>query len=72
MYNPKQKNYTGHVFLIGKDQHGTIVYIDPQMNAFCDLKHADCFLYIKDASEYFILQCTANAMQIQQVIQKLI
>jgi hypothetical protein len=67
-----KKNYFRHVFLIGKDQNNTVVYIDPQINTFCDLKRADCFHFIRDASEYYILQCTANAMQIQQQIQKLI
>lgn len=72
MYNPRKKNYLRHVFLIGKDQNNTIVYIDPQINVYCDLKHADCFHYIRDATDYYILQGTANTMQIQQQIQKLI
>lgn len=55
-----------HVFLIGKNFDGSVMYIDPQQDAFCDLSSEECYGYIKDAEEYYILQSTMSLKQIQQ------
>lgn len=56
-----------HVFLIGKTNQLEVLYIDPQINVFCNLGGKACFSYIKDAQEYYILQTSADAQQIQQM-----
>jgi hypothetical protein len=33
---------TSHVFLLGRLDNGTIMYIDPQANAFCDIERPQC------------------------------
>lgn len=55
-----------HAFLIGKKLDGSIMYIDPQPDAFCDLSSDECYEHIKDAEEYYILQSTMSLKQIQQ------
>lgn len=45
--------FTGHVFLIGRDNLGTLVYIDPQINLFCPLSQYQPILQTKD--EWWLL-----------------
>jgi hypothetical protein len=35
-----------HVFLIGKDMNGGIIYIDPQNPLLCDLRYQECSLNV--------------------------
>lgn len=58
-----------HVFLIGKNNLGQVVYIDPQVNAYCPLDDPRCFEYIRDAEEYYLLQSTLDAQQVQHQVQ---
>ena len=61
-----------HVFLIGKNLLGTILYIDPQVDAFCDLSsEQSCLPYIMDAEEYYILQSTTSGQVLQQQGQQM-
>jgi hypothetical protein len=64
-----QKNGFKHVYLVGKNHDGKILYIDPQVDAFCPLENAQCFNFIRDAQEYYILQSTLDLHQIQQIQQ---
>jgi hypothetical protein len=64
-----QKNGFKHVFIVGKNHHGQILYIDPQVDAFCPLEQPQCFNYIRDAQEYYILQSTFDLQQIKQLQQ---
>lgn len=61
-------NFKGfkHVFLIGKKLDGSVMYIDPARYTFCDLSSEECYRYIKDAEEYYILQRTLSLTQLQQ------
>ena len=63
------KNGFKHVFIVGKNHQGQILYIDPQVDAFCPLENSQCFHYIRDAQEYYILQSTFDLHQIQQAQQ---
>jgi len=56
-----------HVFLIGKTNQLEIKYMDPQINAFCNLDEINCYNNIGGAQEYYILQTTADSHQIQQM-----
>lgn len=58
MFCGYQKQGFKHVFLIGKDNAGQVMYIDPQANVYCAVIEPSCFQYIKDAEEYYILQNT--------------
>ena len=46
----------GHVFLIAKGIDNKVYYIDPQVNAICNLDIAECFNFIDKKNAYFILQ----------------
>lgn len=47
--------YSGHVFLIGRQLDGTILYIDPQLDAYCDVERPQCANYIKSANTWYLL-----------------
>ena len=63
-HNASVNAQIGHVFLIGKDHAGQIKYMDPQIGnggTICNLVGNDtCYGYIKDKSQYFILQYTGK------------
>ena len=46
----------GHVFLIAKGNHNIVYYIDPQVDAICNLDNPTCFNFIDKKNAYFILQ----------------
>ena len=50
-----EKNGFAHVFLIGKTDSGVPMYIDPQVNALCDLRDPTCTNYITNAQMYYVL-----------------
>jgi hypothetical protein len=60
-YNPTLNKSTGHVFLIGKNLQGTVLYLDPQIPTICDLDDAQCANYISGKNQYFILQYCCGA-----------
>jgi hypothetical protein len=54
-----------HVFLIGKQSDGHIVYIDPQTNpAYCMLTNPDgeCERFLITRRKWFLLQCSAEEL----------
>jgi hypothetical protein len=58
-HNTSVNSEIGHVFLIGKDKYGQILYMDPQIggNWICNLiGNPECYDYLKDKNQYFILQ----------------
>lgn len=61
----------GHVFLIGKNLSGEVLYIDPQVDAYCDLSTNQCAEFIMGAEEYFILQSTTSGQVLQQQGQRM-
>jgi alpha-tubulin suppressor-like RCC1 family protein len=61
------KRATSHVLLIGKRLDHKIIYIDPQIDTFCDLNSPECYKYIARADNYFILQSSASIQQLQQM-----
>jgi len=48
----------GHVFLIAKGNDGKVYYVDPQVDAICNLDTKECFNFIDNKHSYFILQAS--------------
>ena len=46
----------GHVFLITKGIDNKVYYIDPQVDAICNLDTKECFNFIGEKNAYYILQ----------------
>jgi len=47
---------TGHTFIIGKNNQGGLIYLDPQNPDVCDLRYGECVQRVfGNASSYFIL-----------------
>ena len=54
----------GHVFLIGKDSAGNVLYMDPQVGAngiICNLMEPTCYSHIQNKNQYFILQYSGQS-----------
>lgn len=47
--------YTGHVFLIGRMLNGRLIYIEPQLNMFCDLNSDDCVAHLRNKDNWSLL-----------------
>jgi len=47
--------YTGHVFLIGRMLNGTLIYIEPQLNMFCDLNTEECIKHLRNKNDWSLL-----------------
>jgi len=63
-----ETNVSKHVLLIGKDTSGKIIYIDPQIDTYCDLSVGECFTLLSQSTRYyFILQTTATENQMQYI-----
>ena len=48
----------GHVFLIAKSIEGKVYYVDPQVDAICNLDTNECYNFIDNKKSYFILQAS--------------
>jgi hypothetical protein len=52
--------YSGHVFIIGRNSNGVIVYIDPQNGQLCNLSEPECENYVKMNGPWFLLFNSVN------------
>ena len=63
-HNASVNAQIGHVFLIGKDSAGNVLYMDPQVGAngiICNLMDPTCYSHIQNKNQYFILQYSGQA-----------
>jgi len=58
--------YTGHVFIIGRLLNGNIMYIDPQINKFCDIKTCQN-LIMHESKSYYLLFNSEKKLTIDQL-----
>ena len=47
--------YPGHVFLIGRNYDGVVLYIDPQVSAYCNLDSPECTFLISNQPMWYLL-----------------
>ena len=47
--------YPGHVFLIGRHNNGVVLYIDPQVSAYCNLDSPECTFLISNQPMWYLL-----------------
>jgi len=58
--------FTGHVFIIARSTNGTLYYIDPQLNLFCDLSNTSCESYLRDKSTWYLLFNSREKLTLEQ------
>ena len=58
--------YTGHVFIIGRLLNGNIMYIDPQINKFCNIKTCQN-LIMHEGKSYYLLFNSEKKLTIDQL-----
>ena len=58
--------YSGHVFVIGRMNHGMLVYIDPQVPVFCNLNTPECEALLRGKAEYYLLFNSTEQLTQQQ------
>ena len=58
-----------HVYLIGRQVNGTIVYIDPQVGIFCDLSKAECQGYLTNNKVYRLMFNSVEKLSPEQITQ---
>jgi len=58
-----------HVYLIGRQVNGTIVYIDPQSAIFCDLSTAECQRYLTNNKVYRLMFNSIEKLSPEQITQ---
>ena len=67
-----EKNSFKHVFLLGRDVNGSILYIDPQVDdgVICDISINECFQYISGAQKYFLLHYNSAPLTQKKIKEK--
>ena len=56
-----------HVYLIGRQVNGTIVYIDPQVGIFCDLSKEECQAYLTNNKVYRLMFNSVDKLNPEQL-----
>ncbi len=56
-----------HVYLIGRQINGTLVYIDPQVGIFCDLSKEECQRYLTNNKVYRLMFNSADKLSPEQL-----
>jgi len=56
-----------HVYLIGRQINGTLVYIDPQVGMYCDLSKEECQRYLTNNNVYRLMFNSADKLSPEQL-----
>jgi len=56
-----------HVYLIGRQISGNLVYIDPQLGIFCDLSNAECQGYLTNNRVYRLMFNSLDKLSPEQL-----